>query len=91
MTRMRLSYRRTLTPADERVLEALAERNGFLSGTGAFQTAVEPSELFTGALGLLRIQAQAEAAIEGERKRADRSQQFKALVHDIRSSTTGAR
>lgn len=83
MTRMRLSYRRTLGAADDGVLALLAERHGFSYTEGAFQTSVSPEELFAGALGLAQIQAQADAAVVAGRAKAERTERFKSVVREV--------
>ena len=83
MTAMRLTYRRALTPDDDKVLSALATRHGFAFEGGVVSSRMPVSELFAGALGMVQVQAQADAAVRLEKARAERSESFKQAVREV--------
>jgi len=62
-TSMRLSYTRASSDSSARALERLAERHGFSLQDGTIRTHVRNNEIVAGALGLLQIEAEAEATI----------------------------
>ena len=62
-TRMRLSQRKPLTPELDRALECVARAHGLELDAGEVSVVLPAAALVTGALGLLRVQSEADAMI----------------------------
>ena len=79
-TRMRLSYRKTLTPAMDRTLDTLARAHGLELEAGEVSVLLPAPTLAAGALGLLQVQSEADATITAAVERGERSESFKRSV-----------
>lgn len=79
-TCMRLSYTRIVTPAVEEAVSALASKHGFTLTEQRIESNMPPDEILAGALGLLQIESEAEAAIEATVARGERSEAFRSAV-----------
>lgn len=88
--RMRASYIDDLTPAADRILIELAERQGFSSHKGEFRTDLTPGRLVPAALGLIQLQSQAEVALRQSAKHTRRAVRFRHDVIELLSEAFGA-
>lgn len=89
-TSMRLSYSRKLTPAVDEALDRLARRHGFTHTDGAIASEMPTSEVFAGAMGLLQIEAEAEASIATSIAKGANAESFRQTVRDAIRDAFGA-
>jgi Domain of unknown function DUF1828 len=80
MTTMRLSYTSAISEASSQSLERLAERHGFSLVDGALTADVLREEILPGALGLLQVESEAEAAITAASARGKQGKRFRETV-----------
>lgn len=79
-TLMRLTYEQDLTPEMELELEELADRNGFSVREGEVFVETTRRELSAALMGMVQIQACAEAIIRPRTAAAPRAEDFRRLV-----------
>jgi hypothetical protein len=83
MTTMRLSYTAAVSDATTNVLERLADRHGFGVVEGAIVADVRKDEVLAAALGLLQIEAEAEATITAAVARGKQGAHFRDMIRSI--------
>ena len=89
-TSMRISYSRKLTPAVDEALDRLARRHGFRHAEGTLASEMPASEIFAGAMGLLQIEAEAEASIATSFARGESAESFRLTVRDAIGAAFGS-
>ncbi len=89
VTRMRMSYHRSDPVEEEQQLTRLAEAQGLRFEGGELCTPVGWSDLLAAALGLLQVEAQAEALAKAARPVKRRRARFREAAHALVVSVFG--
>lgn len=90
-TLMRLSYTRKIDETCSRAVERLAHLHGFTLLDGAITCDVAKDEILAGILGLVQIEAEAEASIVVATTRLQRSEKFRAEVKKVLTTLFGSK
>ena len=92
-TCMRLSYTRSLTDELLAALDRLAERHGFRLEEGSLISRMPVTQVAAGALGLVQVEAEAEAVIGVAKARGEQARRFRDAARAAveRASAASAR
>ncbi len=82
-TCMRLSYTRTMTEGALSTLSRLAKKHGFAVEDDAIVAIVPKEELLAGAMGLVQVESEAEAAISAATTRGMKAEAFRSIVREV--------
>lgn len=82
-TCMRLSYEMSVGNKERETLARLATRHGFSLYEERLEAKMPMSELLAGAIGLIQIQAEAEATIVASVARSERSDSFRSVIRGV--------